>query len=376
VSTTTPKTQNLAIEHRPKTWGQIVGQEIPVKILVNSLVVNEIKPAYLFMGTTGCGKTTAASVMSKRLVCEAPLDNQDPCNECAWCRGVDRNTCPDVKFIDGASERSVDFVRNTIVPFLTSAPLSGRKRVVVIDEAHLYKTDAISAFLTLLEQLPIKGPKSVVILCTTEGDSIETTIRNRCLPIIFSPIPTEQIAAVMHKHTGASKEVLEVLARECGGSFRTVWSFIDSWQYLGEELTEDLIMKMMGGVTSGDRLALWKDLSAKRLDTAANRWKKWMSNGGSPAVIGKLLVRDAIDFAGQSPDATNWIKVFTLLSGAQTLGSESAWLAALYTMAGLPLVSNDGNRPGPARQAPPTSQPEESAPAASPNTERLVLFGS
>src|ERR1017187_9715873 len=104
------KTSTLALDNRPQTWADLVGQPIPVTVLVNSLALGDVKPGYVFTGTTGCGKSSAAYLIAKRLNCENPnLVTQDPCNTCHSCITVDRGTNTDVKFVDGATDRSIDF---------------------------------------------------------------------------------------------------------------------------------------------------------------------------------------------------------------------------------------------------------------------------
>jgi len=346
---TTTKTNTLAIENRPKTWAKVVGQEIPVKILTQSLAMGEIKPAYLLMGETGSGKTTCALLLAKRLVCEAPDENQEPCNQCRPCSLVDRGICEDVKCVDGASDRSVSFVKEVLKPYLASTPIGGKYRVVIIDEVHQYLKDAISAFLTLLENLPKTHPRSIVIFTTTEGDSVDGAIKNRCLPLNFCPIPPELLAKTLSAQIGVDEAGLLMLAEELGGSFRTVWSVIESWQYAGEELTEETVMKLVQGVPRRERAELLAELGAGNLDKVSARWKKWINAGARPTVIWRGLLKDVADAASKNPGGANWKKYLAVLSGSRP---ESAMLPALYTMCGLPLDTQLGEKPGPAEGQP------------------------
>lgn len=337
---------NLALSNRPESWAEVVGQPIPVQVLTQSIAINEIKPAYLFMGESGCGKTSCGLLLAKRLVCDDPnLETQDPCGLCRPCQLVGKGICDDVFYVDGAVDRSIDFVRVRLKPYLATAPLGGKYRIIILDEVHQLGKDAVSALLTLLERMPNDHPKSVVIMCTTEGDAVDGAIKNRCLPLNFAPIPPEQIATVMAEKTGLPLDVLTVLAEEAGGSFRTMWSYFEVWQYTNEALTEDLIMRIVNGISRRERMLLFTDLGQGHIDKVSSRWKKWLAGGARPKVLTRLLLRDVAEIAAKYPGSANWKKYLGLLSASRP---ESAMLPALYTMCGLPLDSQDGEMPRPA----------------------------
>ena len=336
----------LALERRPKTWAEVEGQEIPVTVLVNSLHAEDIKPGYLFTGTTGTGKTSAALLLSKRLLCENPNEKtQDPCDACRVCDQFSRGITHDLKYVDGAADRSVAFVREALKPFLQSQPFGGRRRIVIIDECHLYGKDAIASFLTMLERMPTESKRSIVIFCTTDGDAIDPAIRNRCLTLHFSNIAPSKIASVMTRFfPSADPKVLELLAEESGGSFRTMWAYMEAWQHLGKPLTEDLVMQLVGGVTDRERQALWYDISNRNVEGIARRWKKWIESGARAKVVGSHLLKDLIEYAAHNPSVTTWQKPLAILSGAQLTSPDSALLPALYTLIGLPLVSQSAEK--------------------------------
>jgi DNA polymerase III subunit gamma/tau len=357
------KTTTLALENRPKKWSQLVGQPIPVTVLTNSIKLGDIKPGYVFDGITGCGKSSAAYLVAKRLNCDNPdLVAQDPCGDCRSCRTIDKGTSPDVKFVDGASDRSVAFVRETLKPFLSTAPM-GKYRVAIIDEAHLYGKDAISAFLTLLENMPRFTGKSVVILTTTESEKMDPAVMNRCMNLHFASIPNDMLAEQMAAYTGEDVAALRILAEEAGNSFRSMWSYIEVWQHLGEPLTEAVVMKLIGGVSLAERHRLWGDLTSGKVDKIGERWRGWLQGGARASVVGALLLRDLIGVAAKCPDRTTWHDPMRLLAGAQQQGSDSAWLPALYLMVGLPLDVQVSHRQEPAEGQPHLSQPTVRHPA-------------
>lgn len=368
------KTQTLALELRPKRWDEVIGQEMPVTILRNSLAVQDVKPGYLFVGASGCGKTSAALLLGCRLLCEQPdTASQDPCGTCKQCELVQKGIHPDLKYVDGAADRSVGFVRETLKPFLGASPIGGKHKIIIIDEAHLYSTDAISAFLTLLEAMPRTAPKSLVVFCTTEEEKLPETIVNRCLKLTFAPIDPDSLAQVMAKHTGCDVEALRFLAEECGGSFRTMWSHIEGWQYTQQELTEDLVMKLIGGVPARERALMWQDVSQGRSDKVVDRWQAWLKRGAFPHVVGRHLLKDLIRRAAANPGRNDWVPFLALASNAQLNSPESAWLPTLLRLCGLSLDSQDGARPGPEERQPVISgyDPERDQVA-----QRLLLFGA
>lgn len=371
----TAKTCTLALDNRPKTWSELVGQPIPVTVLVNSLALNDIKPGYVFDGITGCGKTSGSILFAKRLNCENPnLTTQDPCNVCRSCSQIDRGISPDVKFVDGATDRSVHFIRETLKPFLLTAPYS-KYKVAIIDEAHLYKSDSISAFLTLLENMPRHSGKSVVIMTTTDGKAMDSAVMNRCMNLHFASIPNDLLTDRMAAYTKQDRDVLAILAQECGNSFRSMWSYIEVWQHLGQPLTEALVMKLVGGIDTHERSALWSDVSNKRVDKLGERWRKWLQTGARAEAIGALLIRDLISMAVLAPDSTDWHKPMLLLAGAQQVSADSAWLQALYLMTGLPLDAQACLRPRPAEGQPQVLPVTTDSPYTV-LTERLLFFGA
>lgn len=380
---TQTKTQTLALKYRPKRWEDVLGQEIPVSILIGALEADDIKPGYCLSGTTGCGKTTCASVFARRLLCSNP-QGANPCGECEDCGLIDRMVHPDLKMVDGAADRSVSFVRDVIKPFLAAAPLRGRKKIIIIDEAHQYQKDAISAFLTLLENLPVIHPKSVVILTTTERDSMDPAVLNRCLPLNFGSISDDDIAGSVQNIVGGDFEALRVLAKESGGSFRTVWSYIESWQHTGQDLTEELVMKLVGGVPTTERAKLWEALKAGDGEKVLKLWNKWLQGGARPKTALSYVLEDLTRMAARSPKLSDWVRPMAIVSNALTSGPESTYLATLLRLCGLSLDPNVGHRPGPEEGQPVSLSatqvaPQVNAPANAsdhPAAQRLLWFGA
>ena len=158
--------QNRATSRQPRLWSDIKGQDYVVNKLTTDLREGKFSPVYLFVGPSGCGKTSAAFLMGAALVCN---DRQgvDPCWNCKACKAALDRTCPDMKFVDGTADRSLAFVKEQLIPFMERKPWHSPHKNLTIDEAHQYKIDAMSAFLTVFETLHKRGPETFVILCTT-----------------------------------------------------------------------------------------------------------------------------------------------------------------------------------------------------------------
>ena len=143
---TAPATINLARRLRPQQFSQIIGQDIPVRMLKNSLYLNKFFPVYLFAGQRGCGKTSTARVFAAAANCESlatfqqnPTQADIPCLSCASCLAMKRNAHPDFIEIDAASNTGVDNVRQ-LIETAAYVPLQGKKKIYLIDEAHMLST--------------------------------------------------------------------------------------------------------------------------------------------------------------------------------------------------------------------------------------------
>ncbi|MBI5345226.1 MAG: DNA polymerase III subunit gamma/tau, partial [Deltaproteobacteria bacterium] len=165
----------IARKWRPGLFEEIIGQEHVTRTLRNAISSGRVAHAYLFSGPRGVGKTTAARVLAKGLNCEkgpTPV----PCNVCDSCRGIAGGSSVDVFEIDGASNNSVDNIRE-LIDGVRYMPGQGRYKVYIIDEVHMLSGAAFNALLKTLEEPP---PHAVFIFATTEVHKIPLTILSRC----------------------------------------------------------------------------------------------------------------------------------------------------------------------------------------------------
>ena len=219
----------IARKYRPATFADIVGQEHVVRTLSNALRSGRIHHAFLFCGARGVGKTTAARALAKALNClESPTPTPEPCGRCTSCTEIASGSSPDLVEIDGASNNSVDDVRN-LRETVGYAPTRGRYKVYLVDEVHMLSKAAFNALLKTLEEPPAHV---VFIFATTEANRIPDTILSRVQRFDFKRIPLAAVAERLGRIASAegavlSDAALRMIARGGEGSMRDAQSLLD-----------------------------------------------------------------------------------------------------------------------------------------------------
>jgi DNA polymerase-3 subunit gamma/tau len=216
-----------ATRKRPQTFDEMVGQDFVVATLKNSIQQGRIAHAYLFAGPRGVGKTSAARILAKALNCEKGPTGT-PCGTCSACREIAQGNSLDVLEIDGASNTSVNDVRQ-IKDEVLFAPNSSRYKIYIIDEVHMLSNSAFNALLKTIEEPP---PYIVFVFATTEVHKVPATIRSRCQQFNFRLIGPEQIKArlqevVQELNIPAEEAALFWMAREATGSLRDAYTLLD-----------------------------------------------------------------------------------------------------------------------------------------------------
>jgi DNA polymerase-3 subunit gamma/tau len=239
--------QVLARKYRPQTFAEVVSQEHVTTTLANALASGRLHHAYLFTGARGIGKTTVARILAKALNC-TQRQGSEPCNQCTPCVEITEGNSLDVQEIDGASNTSVDDVRE-IRERVKYMPSSGRYKIYIIDEVHMLSNSAFNALLKTLEEPPAHV---IFIFATTEPHKIPPTILSRCQRYDFRRIPPHQIASTLSRiakeeGTDIDEDAIRLISWEATGSLRDAESLFDqAMAFSGGKVTADAIKSMLG----------------------------------------------------------------------------------------------------------------------------------
>jgi DNA polymerase-3 subunit gamma/tau len=243
-----------ATRKRPQNFEELAGQEFVSATLEASLSSGRIAHAYLFSGPRGCGKTSTARIVAKALNCERG-PTAKPCGTCRSCVEIARGASLDVIEIDGASNTSVDNVRQ-IKDEVLFPPNGGRYKVYIIDEVHMLSNSAFNALLKTIEEPP---PYIVFIFATTELHKVPATIKSRCQQFAFRLISIDVIKDLLAKaaeETGlkAEDDALLWIAKESGGSLRDAYTLFDQVSAFSEGVLSAALIRDKLGLVGMDAL--------------------------------------------------------------------------------------------------------------------------
>ncbi|MCH8204475.1 MAG: DNA polymerase III subunit gamma/tau [Candidatus Hydrogenedentes bacterium] len=239
----------LARRWRPQTFKDVVGQDHITRTLQNAVRAGRISHAFLFIGSRGIGKTTSARILAKCLNCTSvDVPTPEPCGTCANCTSIAAGSNIDVIEIDGASNNSVEDVRQ-IRENVRLVPSGSRYKVYVIDEVHQLSIAAFNALLKTLEEPPAHA---VFILATTEAHKIPATIISRCQRFDFRRVGLDDLTGLLRKicdaeHVACSDEALYAIARAADGGVRDAESILDQLiSYCDTEITFKDVFDVLG----------------------------------------------------------------------------------------------------------------------------------
>jgi DNA polymerase-3 subunit gamma/tau len=246
---------SLYRRHRPRTFADMVGQEQVVRTLSNAITRGKVHHAYLFVGSRGTGKTSTAKILAASLNCEQG-PTVDPCGVCESCVSIASATSMDVIEMDAASNNSVDDIRE-LREHVAYAPLSGRHKVYILDEAHMLSPQAWNAFLKTLEEPP---PRTIFVLATTEAQKVLPTVVDRCHRFDFGRPTVEQVAKVVARVAASEQIAIEpgataLVARHATGSFRDALGTLEQLlTYAGDEQITSADVLAVLGVADAEQL--------------------------------------------------------------------------------------------------------------------------
>jgi DNA polymerase-3 subunit gamma/tau len=284
---------SLYRRHRPRTFADVVGQEHVVRTLRNAVEQGKVHHAYLFVGSRGTGKTSMAKILAACLNCvDGPTCA--PCGACDSCVAIANATSLDVIEMDAASNNSVDDIRD-LREKVAYAPVSGRHKVYILDEAHMLSTQAWNAFLKTLEEPP---PRTIFVLATTEAQKVLPTVVDRCHRFDFARPSVEQVAAVLGRVVEAEqidieRDAVALIARHATGSFRDALGTLEQLvTYAGGRRIEAADVLAVLGVTDSEQLFEALDAVVARDPAQALRVAARLVDGGPPARDPGQVLRD------------------------------------------------------------------------------------
>src|ERR1700674_2878570 len=224
-----PEYQSLYRKYRSQTFADLVGQEAASRALQGAIISSRVAHAYLFSGSRGTGKTSAARLLAKALNCSGrSRDSAEPCNKCQSCVEMTAGSALDLIEIDAASNRGIDEIRD-LRERVNLSPALGPFKVYIIDEAHMLTEPAFNALLKTLEEPP---PHVVFVLCTTDAQKIPLTVIGRCQQFVFRRHSEDQIVGRL-SHIARSEnievdaEAMRLIARTAQGAMRDAVGLLD-----------------------------------------------------------------------------------------------------------------------------------------------------
>lgn len=326
--------QVLARKWRPKKYSDVVGQGHITQSIQNALKTGKVGHAYLMVGTRGVGKTSVARLFAKSLRCENRSDTQDACGKCAGCLEFDTDSSMNVIEIDGASNNSVDNIRDLIsnVQFL---PTSGEKKVYIIDEVHMLSNSAFNALLKTLEE----PPKHVVfILATTEVQKLLGTVLSRCQRFDFRNVSNDELKNHIEEICRVEKisikeSHLKSIAKLGRGSVRDTLSLLDQCLAYSVEnnISDDVLARALGVASSDLVTELLKAIYLGKQEAVKANYRKFLSeNIPLKNIVESLLdeVFAQLEAFDQRPTYAEILSKPEIVWIFETLARETEWCFA------------------------------------------------
>ena len=255
----------LARKLRPSRFDDLIGQETAAQTLRNAVLSDRVAHAFLFTGSRGVGKTSAARILTRAVNCLNP-DNGDPCNRCENCTEISQNASADVIEIDAASNRGIENIRE-LRENANYVPAKCRYKIYIIDEAHMLTLESFNALLKTLEEPP---PYVKFIFATTDPHKIPPTIISRCQRYDFLRISIKKMAdfletVVKNENLELSRQAIEMICRNSEGGMRDALTAIDQiLSFTGTSATDQKVAQILGILESESRFAFIEALLEKK----------------------------------------------------------------------------------------------------------------
>lgn len=317
--------QVLSRKWRPKKFEDVVGQEHVTRSIQNAILKDKLGHAYILTGTRGIGKTSVARIFSQSLRCENRNERANPCGVCRGCEEFSNGSSMNVFEIDGASNNSVDDVRE-LVNNVQTLPTFGDYKVYIIDEVHMLSTNAFNALLKTLEEPP---SHTIFLLATTEPHKLLDTVLSRCIRFDFRNASVETLSIHLKKISEAEgikfqdDRLISILAQQGNGSFRDTLSLLDQvLSFCNDNIVEEEGFSTALGLA---KLSTVSDLGQAIIlgdsTLAINLFNSMLGENVTPeSIVTSLLdfyfeLIQEIDNLGNlnlSPDTTTYLKSATM----------------------------------------------------------------
>ena len=279
----------LALKYRPSSFDELIGQEVMVETIRNSIQSNKIPNAYLFTGIRGVGKTTTARIVAKALNCLNGVEKICRDNLCENCEAISNSNHIDVLEMDAASKTGVDDVRD-LIEFSRYGPTSSKYKIFIIDEVHMLSKQAFNALLKTLEEPP---EYLKFIFATTEIKKIPITVVSRCQRFDLSRIKSSQLFQFLKdisiKEKGSiSDDALKLIVKISEGSVRDALSLLDRALLSNiddKELTLEKAQEIFGFFDKSKLIELFKFIFEGQEDKVLDLYRKIYDQGIDPKVF-------------------------------------------------------------------------------------------
>ncbi|MBC5580160.1 DNA polymerase III subunit gamma/tau [Anaerofilum sp. BX8] len=375
-------------KYRPKTFGDVFGQDAITAALKNQIEKGRVGHAYIFTGTRGTGKTTCAKIFAKAVNCLSPRGGE-PCGECDICRGLEEGSILDVVEIDAASNTGIDDIR-ALRDEAVYTPANCKYKVYIIDEVHMLSNSAFNALLKIMEEPP---SHVIFILATTEIQKVPATVLSRCQRYDFGRIRQETIQKRLEmvaekEGITLSPDAAALIAQLADGALRDGLSILDTCASAEKTVDEALVRRMAGvtdksylfsfsqAITAGDAtraIGLVASLRESSIDMKRlceeliAHYRTIMLLGAGAGELGlSLSAADRERYraeAGQVPLAAAVTAMRGLGDCLDRMGRGTdpriELELALFTLCGVPAASPVTEKSVPAPAAPPQSAREE-----------------
>lgn len=292
--------RSLSQKYRPRSFDELVGQNMVVQTLVNAILRGKIAPVYLFQGSRGTGKTSTARIFAAALNCLSP-ENLRPCGFCRECIDFGSGRSVDVKEVDATNSNGIEKVK-ALLKNVALAPSFSRFKVFIIDECHMLTSETWTALLKSLEE----PPRHVVfIFITTDSDKMPRTAVSRCQKYLFPKIKDAEIVSRLQKlaiqeNLEVESDALDMIAAKSDGSLRDAETMLDQLSLLGQRITLSMLHELIG-VVSDDKLLDLLELALSS-DTArtVKRTRELMDSGIEPMTLMSQLATLIMDILAGS----------------------------------------------------------------------------